>query len=274
LGTGLAYSSAGEIGAWSKCVTGKEEQTEIAANEPDAKKAEQSGILKYIIIGGGAFLLVITIALAAMLFLGGGGHEETASETAAVERPAEGDRETESAVHEAAPGENDDPPPFYGEEESPDQPDPSVVNNIMENLAYLDYQPQESETIAEDESIRMSVEDSIVSDNWLEAEKAALAAKEKELEARERELVILDKKVSQKLLTLEQAETARISNLAKLYDGMDPRAVAQLMANLDDETVVALIPRMKTKNASSVLALLPPQRAAKLSKQMITIAEN
>jgi hypothetical protein len=38
--------------------------------------------------------------------------------------------------------------------------------------------------------------------------------------------------------------------------------------------VIAILPKMKTKNASEVLQLLPAQRAARLSKQLITIAEN
>ena len=96
---------------------------------------------------------------------------------------------------------------------------------------------------------------------------------EKKLDARQRELDITDKKVSQKLLKLEQAESTKISNLAKLYDGMDPRAVAKLIANLDDATVVSILPRMKLKNASTVLALMPAKRGARLSKKMITIAE-
>lgn len=56
------------------------------------------------------------------------------------------------------------------------------------------------------------------------------------------ELNKLDKQVSLKLLKIEQVQTARVAQLAKLYDGMQPTAVAQLMA--------------------------------KLSKQMMTIAEN
>jgi flagellar motility protein MotE (MotC chaperone) len=55
---------------------------------------------------------------------------------------------------------------------------------------------------------------------------------------------------------------------------MDARTVANMMANLDDTTIVSLLPRMKQKNASQVLGLMPPQRAAKLSKQMIEVAEN
>ena len=76
-------------------------------------------------------------------------------------------------------------------------------------------------------------------------------------------------------LRLENEKEASdlIIKLAKLYDGMESRAVAKLMGNLDDETVVSILPRMKTKNASEVLQLLPAKRAAKLSKRMITIAE-
>ena len=58
---------------------------------------------------------------------------------------------------------------------------------------------------------------------------------------------MLDKRVTQKLLRLEQAESAKIASLAKLYDGMDARAVARLVANLDDQTVVSIVPRMKQK---------------------------
>jgi flagellar motility protein MotE (MotC chaperone) len=120
----------------------------------------------------------------------------------------------------------------------------------------------------------MSEEDSLAAVNWLKEEKARLTEREKDLERREKELQALDKKVSKKLLTLEQAESARIAELAKLYDGMDPRSVAKLMLNLDDETVVAILPRMKQKSAAQVLSLFSPERAARLSKKLITIAEN
>jgi flagellar motility protein MotE (MotC chaperone) len=120
----------------------------------------------------------------------------------------------------------------------------------------------------------MSVEDSLEQVNWLEKEKAELADREASLDKRQKELEKLDRDVTKKLTTLEQAESSRIAQLARLYDGMDARAVAKLAANLDDATVVAILPRMKPKNASQVLALLPAKRAAKLSKQMITIAGN
>ena len=249
----------------------KQENTEAAANEAEVKTAGKSGMLKYIIIGGGAFAVVILIAVAAILFLGGDSHEPAESEAQPVEIKKEAKTEAQMPAHETS-ADADEPPPFYDDEEMVDGQDPSVIQNIMDNLAFLDYQPDEGEIMSE-EDVSMSVEDSIETVNWLEAEKAALAEREAALANGERDLKLLDKKVSRMLLTLDQAESSRVNNLARLYDGMDPRSVAQLMANLDDKTVVSLIPRMKIKNASAVLALMPPKRAAKLSKQMITIAE-
>ncbi len=147
-----------------------------------------------------------------------------------------------------------------------------VFDEIMKNLEFLDYDPTPEE-LGEDIEPMLSSEDSIEQVNWLESEKTRLAEWETKLNARQRELDITDKKVSQKLLKIEQAESAKVSNLAKLYDGMDPRAIAKVMANLDDATVVSILPRMKLKNASAVLSLMPAKRGARLSKKMITIAE-
>lgn len=248
----------------------KENAAETKTNEAEVKKTDKSDLMKYVMIGGGAFVLIIVIAVAAMMFFGG-------------DQPHEAELENEPAQHDESPaeehaaefaGDDDEPPAFYDEDEfMTDIDDPSVLDNITENLAFLDYKPDESLVMAEDEIVGMSVEDSMDAARWLEGEKAALALREDDLAARERELKLMDKKVSQKLLTLDHAKTNRVSNLAKLYDSMDARSVAALMANLDDATVVSILPRMKTKNASQVLALFPPKRGAKLSKQMITIAE-
>ena len=151
-----------------------------------------------------------------------------------------------------------------------DENDPSVIDMIEENLAVMDWDPNAGMT---EEELTMSAEDSVEAVNWLDSEKKKLAKRENDLEKREKELAKLDLSVTQKILRIELEESSRTGELAKLYDGMDSRAVAQLMANLDDDTVVSILPKMKSKNASAVLQLLPAQRAARLSKQMITIAE-
>jgi flagellar motility protein MotE (MotC chaperone) len=146
------------------------------------------------------------------------------------------------------------------------------LDEMLATIQSLDYVPADKLPAAE--SVDVANSDSAQAVSWIEQEKARLADREKELDARDKQLNVRESQVKQMMLVLEQAESSRISKLAKLYDGMDANVVAKLVANLDDETVVALLPRMNTKNASAVMGLMPPVRAAKLSKQMITIAEN
>lgn len=182
--------------------------------------------------------------------------QTTENETNHAEKPAETHQIDEPTTDQYA----------LSEEEQ------SAIDKIMDNLEFLDYQPAEGELPVDEAAL--TVEDSVKEVNWIKEEKARLEKWDKELSTREKELNKLQTIVDAKLAKLDQAETSRISQLAKLYDGMDARAVAQLLMNLDDDTVVSIIPRMKTQQASAVLQLIPSQRAARLSKQLITIAEN
>jgi flagellar motility protein MotE (MotC chaperone) len=131
----------------------------------------------------------------------------------------------------------------------------------------------EANKSAQQEAAKSIEEDSAQEPAWMKKARESLAQKESALNARESALNKKDQQISAKLLKLEQASNDRVVNLAKLYDGMEAAAVAKLMANLDDSIVVALIPRMKQKNASDVLSMIPPVRAAAISKQIITIAD-
>jgi len=241
------------------------ENPEIKEKTEESPKAK-GGLIKYIIYGAAGLVLVLAVAFGTV-FLMGGSDSEVVETAAGTEKT--GDNSGYSNSTQAGNGDSLNKDSLLAELEAGND---DVLEKIMDNLAFLDYEPSAGE-IGEEET-SLSVEDSIETVNWLEQEKKRLADKEKELNAREKELNILDKKVTQKILKIEQAESTRISNLARLYDGMDSRAVTRLMANLDDATVVSILPRMKQKNASLVLQLMPSQRAAKLSKQMITIAEN
>ncbi|HUV31654.1 MAG TPA: hypothetical protein VMY05_11270 [Acidobacteriota bacterium] len=241
------------------------EQAKPDADEKSEKTAERGkfafggSVLKYVAIGVVAVGFVAVVVVGTLLVVGT-------------------DKTPASAVSEAAVAASTDKGGAAADAAGQDstlaqvEEDSGVIEDIMNNLEFLDYKPTSAD-MAEDEQMVMTVSDSAKAADWLKTEKARLTKKEEGLNTRERELNILDKKVTQKILTLEQAESSRIASLAKLYDGMEPRAVAKLIANLDDETVVAILPRMKIKNASEVLALMPAKRGARLSKQMITIAE-
>jgi len=253
---------------------------EVTADTASSNK----GLLKYILFGVGGLALVAVVVLGTLFFLGKDDPEAETADGFEYTTTSEGEGKEASHPPEEADGQSDvnnvasAESQFEIETAAEDsilallEDESDVFDDIMKNLEFLDYEPT-SEDPGEDVEPVMSPEDSIEQVNWLESEKTRLAEWEKKLDARQSELDITEKKVTQKLLTLEQAESAKISNLAKLYDGMDPRAIAKLMANLDDATVVSILPRMKLKNASAVLSLMPAKRGARLSKKMITIAE-
>ena len=237
--------------------------TEDIQNATPEQPAEESAPkksgspMKYIIVGVVGIVLVVAVAFATLMLAGG---QSTPSETVASET-------------ETAPETNNPAAPT--DEEVLDsllaaEGDPELRELIKENLAVLDYEPDPSEMGTGTKG--MSEQDSLDAIDWLGKEKKRLAEWEAELKKRQAELTRLDKEVSKKIIRIEQAESARIASLARLYDGMDAKSVARLMTNLDDETVVSILPRMKAKNASQVLQMLPSQRAARLSKKMITIA--
>ncbi len=229
-----------------------------AENAENPRPAPKSGsMIKYIIIAFVLMVIVIGATTGVMMIMG----QQTANVPETIASGPEGEQ---SPMNEPSDKEILDSLPDG-------ETDQSVLDMINANLNALDWEPDMSELTGAE--FGMSVEDSIESANWLKKETEQLRKQRDVLEKREKELAKREKEVATKMLKIEQAESARINNLAKLYDGMDPRSVAQLMANLDDETIVAIIPRMKTKKASEVLQLLPPKRAASLSKQMITIAE-
>lgn len=252
--------------------------TDNPGAQPDDKSAAQpaakGGMLKKMLpmlafVGGG--LTLLAIAVAATLYLMGG-KTQTADVTDAPSQDS-----TVVAEKPAAKAPSSDPLVSEMDEvaaalDSLEAAADSVeaLDALVRNIALMD----NSNDTGANEQYPLTTSDSATAAGWLTKEQEKLAARTTELDSRERDLQKRETEISQKVLKLEQASSDRITNLAKLYDGMDASAVAKILENLDDETVVALIPRMKPKTASQVLALMPPPRAAKLSKQIITLASD
>lgn len=141
---------------------------------------------------------------------------------------------------------------------------------IMKELEFLFYTPEMDGEIGSE----MTPEDSVDTLSWIQKEMARLAEEKMLLEKQRKELQAMEYKVDQSLVKIQQAESARIINLARLYDGMKPEQVAKLFGSLDDDVIIAILPRMKPANAAKILAVLPPKRAARISTQMITVLED
>jgi flagellar motility protein MotE (MotC chaperone) len=142
------------------------------------------------------------------------------------------------------------------------------TTEIMKELEYLFSTPE-----AELAALGLSPSDSLDTLNWIQKETAKLDKAKAESEKRMKELLALESRIDQALLTIEQAESTRITKLARLYDGMKAPEVAKLFANLEDKVILSVLPRMKPANASKILGLLPPKRAARISTRMITVLE-
>ena len=234
--------------------------TDSAAAKP------KSDMMMYIIVGVGA--LVVTVGVMLGLVSGekpaSADAQETSDETA--ERVAD-DHESEH------------------EQETPD------IFSELDDLSFLtdtDFvDPTETASKSDDHSTGskkvkshktnsgtalLTSSDSLAALSWLETEKNKLATREKALDEKAKRLEALERSVNHKLTKVDQADAARLSGLAKLYNGMKPEQVARMMVKLNDKTIVAILPRMKSAQASKILGLLPASRGAKISQEMISFS--
>lgn len=80
----------------------------------------------------------------------------------------------------------------------------------------------------------------------------------------------IDDSELQKQAKLKQQEEAkRISKLARLYGGMKPDEAVAILKELDDSSVLDILNKMEDEQASKILALFNPGRAAVLTQAML-----
>lgn len=259
----------------------KNEKPNADANKPDAKKADaaqseqvqapkkSSGLIKYILFGVAGLGLMGGAIFVTLMFLSDDKGSTAGTESTAVHTEVAHIDTTDSTTGDRASSERES---SLTDAEQALIDSLAEVDPIEQLVQNIDVMNAEADSTAAMQARNAANEDSVKEHSWIEKQKSELAQREGALAVRQKELEELDRKVSQKVMRLEQSLADRVANLAKLYDGMEPSAVASLAENLDDSIVVAIIPRMKQKNASQLLSLMPPQRAAKLSKQIITLA--
>jgi len=168
------------------------------------------------------------------------------------------------------------------------------TSEVMAELGFLNYiheqevkeNPELAEQRARNEkesrltSAGITVQDSVDTLNWLDQELADLEKEQKrietlrgQLEKEQQQLDAYKKQIDRALARIEQAESARVTKLARLYDSMRPDDVAKLFENLDDKVILSILPKMKSVNAAKILGIMPPKRAARISTKMITVLD-
>ncbi|MBC7357717.1 MAG: hypothetical protein H5U10_04170 [Desulfacinum sp.] len=104
---------------------------------------------------------------------------------------------------------------------------------------------------------------------------AYLRQMEEEIESRLKELIALQEKIqkAQEEIRIyreeqEQARSAQIRALAKIYGNMKPKEAGELMQNLEDDLVVKIISLMTADQAAKILSSMEVKKAAKISKAL------
>jgi len=95
----------------------------------------------------------------------------------------------------------------------------------------------------------------------LEGEKTGLLEQVTDLQAELTEL-----KAS---ITAQTTAALNADELAVYYQKMDPKAAIKIMENLEDETVMIILPRLESKQSAEIISLMDPLRAAIITQLLL-----
>lgn len=119
----------------------------------------------------------------------------------------------------------------------------------------------------------------------LQERRQALDARERDIVTREGVLKTADDRITERMAALreaeasiqrllgqmDEAETARITQLVATYEKMRPRDAARVLEGLDDETLRKIVIRMKPTVLGAILAQMQPQRAREVTVMLAEV---
>ncbi|WP_460181274.1 MotE family protein [Thermodesulfovibrio sp. TK110] len=100
-----------------------------------------------------------------------------------------------------------------------------------------------------------------------------LAKKTEELKKLKSEIDAKIKQQEELKAQLEKAQQENYQRLAKIYEAMPPEEAASRIEKLDEDTAVTLLLAIKPRQAGKILANITPDKAATLSKRIVSIKE-
>ncbi len=109
--------------------------------------------------------------------------------------------------------------------------------------------------------------------------------KELQIERRKKELLILQKRISEELKKLQQIkeyikekldeiksmETERYMQLANLYASIPPKKAGKIMEELDPKTAAKIMLYMDKKKAGIICGFIDPKKACQITKEMVRL---
>ncbi len=89
---------------------------------------------------------------------------------------------------------------------------------------------------------------------------------QKEIEHNEK----LKKEIEEAQKTISENTKERLLKVSKIYEAMDPEEAAKRLEKLDENTAVDIISMLKPRAAGGILAQMDSDKAAAISKKIIT----
>ncbi len=89
---------------------------------------------------------------------------------------------------------------------------------------------------------------------------------QKEVEHNEK----LKKEIEEAQKQIDENTKERLLKVSKIYEAMPPEEAAKRLEKLDENTAVAIISMLKPRTAGGILAVMDSDKAASISKRIIT----
>jgi flagellar motility protein MotE (MotC chaperone) len=117
---------------------------------------------------------------------------------------------------------------------------------------------------------------------YLLVEKERLRKEAEKLEARKKELSLLEKRVKEQIAVLKDLENTideklkkieviydrRFKLLVKAFSEMRAAKAAALLLNMDQDMALKILSQLKSSQVASILSAMPPEKAAALSEAL------
>jgi len=117
---------------------------------------------------------------------------------------------------------------------------------------------------------------------FLLVEKDRLKKEEEKLEAKKKELQLLEKRIKEQIAVLKELEATideklkkieviydkRFKLLIKAFSEMRAKKAAALLLNMDQDMALKILSQLKSSQVASILSAMPPEKAAALSEAL------
>lgn len=95
-----------------------------------------------------------------------------------------------------------------------------------------------------------------------------LSAAESRIDKKVEELKLLQNTIQKLIRTYDQQQDAQLQSLVKIYENMKPKDAARIFEELDMDTLLLVIERMKERKLAPVMASMDPSKAMEITVEL------